>query len=1201
MAFNIGLSGISAASTDLSVTGNNIANASTTGFKESRAEFGDLYTTSLLGSGSPPVGSGIQVANVRQEFSQGSISATDNVMDMAIDGNGFFVLGDNGANSYTRSGIFSLDKDGYVVANNGARLQGFTADDEGVIAGVMSDMQIDVSNQAPRLTSLVNAQLNLDAGEQVLQEQGLQVSTTGLSVGNVDAGILDSTATTLAGVDQPTTEGTPARLIFGADLATAAAAGYGAISMDIDLGDGNGAQTVTLTGVAAGSSVADVLNDVRTALDTTFGSQQFDVWQQSTTGELVIDRAGYHATDGSAFAIANTGDWDTAFGANTGVASGTAGTLLFVGNNPVTADFTSIPGTSTTTRTTATPPLTMVSSTVGEFSTLTAESIYGVTDFTTGTGNVLAFTLAVGNGSTYPIVLSEGTWTGAAPADFANVTTSELVTELNDQIAAYTAAPDVVAVSNSGRIEWQVQAPAERGDYVQLADNATTSVNLDLTDLGFSVSNRFDTGEPPVEANNEFQLEVTSSTGNGAGPFVIAIPTGTYATLDDLADAIQTQIDVYIGASGIADKISVDAVGGQLVFTNQITGSGEGIALTGTATEPQALASLGFDSLFTVNGTDEVDRTNSFRINLTAPAPDTEGRSGSVVVSLEQEFSSVQELAAAINAQLNSQDADSYIGVQAIAEEVIPTTTPPQYKLDFRATEAGEASIISITNITASGNDITDEELFATLQVNPYDSDLLTLGIEGVNNGYPETRVTLVEPEGLQTEIEIPEYAEANEVAALLNQQPGVTASASTQATLPAAGYNSPGNDMTLTINGQVLTSTSLTDLADEINSYTTTTMPGFSAELDDAGDLVISNAIGRDITIEMNSGVETDSLIVLGSNASSPGVLGGSAAGSRAASVGGSVDIVLNEGYRLQNPDPALSGIFGTLDDSEFTAYALNVFDPADPETYNHATSLTVYDSQGNEHVMSQYFVKEPSPDGSGDTEWAMYVQIDGEDVGDPDPTLDFPLNLDPTQARYTLYFNQDGTIDTEATGDLFVTNWDPIDASGARNGALGSMNVLEGGLPLTVPANSSNFQIDLSGTTQYGADFSVNQVAQNGYTTGRLTGLEIDLDGVVFAQFSNGQSQVLGQVALANFTNPEGLTPVGDTAWTESYASGVPTIGAPRTASLGQIQSASLEESNVDLSQELVGLIVAQRNFQASAKTIETADQVTQAIINI
>lgn len=1203
MAFNIGLSGIRAASTDLSVTGNNIANASTTGFKSSRTEFGDLYTTSLLGSGQAPVGSGVQVANIRQEFSQGSISATDNVLDLAIDGNGFFVLDNKGVNTYSRSGIFSLDKEGYVVANNGSRLQGFMASSTGVVSGVVQDLQIEVANQAPRLTSTVKAQLNLDAGQQVLQEQGLTVATSGLSIGSVDSGILESTHSTLTAAGQPTTAGTPASLAFGTDLATVALTGYGTISMDIDPGDGSGAQTVTLTGVAAGSSVDDILADVQSALNSSFGSQQFAV-SRGSSGEMVISRAGYGATDGSAFVVTNTTDWDSAFGANTAVAAGVSGSLLFVGNDPLTLDFTSVPGTSTTTRTTATPPLTMVGTSSGEFAQLTANSIMGAQDMSTTGGNVAAFTLAVGNGSTYPIVLSEATWTGAAPGTFGSVTTAEVITEINAQIAAYNPTPDVVAVNNSGRIEFQVQAPADRGDYVQIADNSVTSKNLDLGDLGFSVSNRFDPGVPPVLANNEFQLEVTSTSGQAAGPFTITIPTGTYASLGDLSNAIQQQIDVFIGAAGIADKVSVDAVGGQLVFTNLNTGSGEGISLSSTLAEPQALEALGFDSLFTVNGTNEIDRSNSFRINLTVPAPDTEGRSGSVVVSLNQEFRSVQEMASAINAQLNSQDADSYIGVQAVATEIVPNTTPPQYQLEFRATEAGEASLVSVTNITASGADITDEELFAALQVNPTDDSLLTLGIEGVNNGYPETTVNLVDPDGNSTEILLPENSEANEIVAILNQQPGITASASTSMTLPMAGYNSPGNDMLLTLNGQALTSTSLTELADEINSYNSTTLPGFNAELNDNGDLVITNAIGRDITLEMNSGVDTDSLIVLGSNLSSPAVLGGSATGPQAASVGGSVDIVLNEGYRLSDPQPALSGVFGTLSDSEYSPYVLNVFDPTDPDTYNHATSLTVYDSQGNSHVMTQYFVREPATSAnaaSGDSEWAMYVMIDGEDVGDPDPTLDFPQNLEPTRARYTLYFNQDGSIDTTATGELYVTNWDPQNGDGQRNGALGSINVLEGGLPLTVPPTSSNFQIDLDGTTQYGSSFSVNQISQNGYTTGRLTGLEIDNDGIIFAQFSNGQSQTLGQVALANFTNPEGLTPVGDTGWSESYDSGVPTIGAPRTASLGQIKSSALEESNVDLSEQLVRLIVAQRNFQASAKTIETSDQVTQSILNI
>jgi flagellar hook protein FlgE len=229
------------------------------------------------------------------------------------------------------------------------------------------------------------------------------------------------------------------------------------------------------------------------------------------------------------------------------------------------------------------------------------------------------------------------------------------------------------------------------------------------------------------------------------------------------------------------------------------------------------------------------------------------------------------------------------------------------------------------------------------------------------------------------------------------------------------------------------------------------------------------------------------------------------------------------------------------------------------------------------------------------------MYVQVDGQNVGDPDSTLDFPENLAPSQARFELFFNQDGTLDTQATGDMYISNWDPVDENGDPTGAVNSVNVLEGGLPLTSPATNSNFQIVLDGTTQFGSSFSVSDVNQNGYTTGRLAGLQVDQEGMIFARYTNGQAQALGQVALANFRNPEGLTPLGGTGWAESFESGVGTVGSPRTASFGQVRASALEDSNVDISEELVGLIIAQRNFQASAKTIETMDQVTQTILNI
>jgi len=139
------------------------------------------------------------------------------------------------------------------------------------------------------------------------------------------------------------------------------------------------------------------------------------------------------------------------------------------------------------------------------------------------------------------------------------------------------------------------------------------------------------------------------------------------------------------------------------------------------------------------------------------------------------------------------------------------------------------------------------------------------------------------------------------------------------------------------------------------------------------------------------------------------------------------------------------------------------------------------------------------------------------------------------------------------------------------------------------------------MDGTTQFGSVFAVNAADQNGYTTGRLSGLDVDDTGIIFARYTNGEAQVLGQIALADFRNPQGLQPSGNTMWAETFETGEPNIGAPGSATLGVINSGALEESNVDLSQQLVNLIIAQRNFQASAKTIETANQTTQTIINI
>jgi len=179
-------------------------------------------------------------------------------------------------------------------------------------------------------------------------------------------------------------------------------------------------------------------------------------------------------------------------------------------------------------------------------------------------------------------------------------------------------------------------------------------------------------------------------------------------------------------------------------------------------------------------------------------------------------------------------------------------------------------------------------------------------------------------------------------------------------------------------------------------------------------------------------------------------------------------------------------------------------------------------------------------------------------------------------------------------------------FDSAGRLDVTAGDVNA-QGQLTLAAWNNAGNgsdpiaLTYDYISSTQYGADFAVNDLTQNGYTAGRLSGIDVDNSGIVFARFTNGQSQALGKVAMARFNNAQGLRQLGNTSWAETYTSGDAQLGEAGTSSFGLVQSGALENSNVDISEQLVNLITAQRNYQANAQVISTADTITQTIINI
>lgn len=266
-------------------------------------------------------------------------------------------------------------------------------------------------------------------------------------------------------------------------------------------------------------------------------------------------------------------------------------------------------------------------------------------------------------------------------------------------------------------------------------------------------------------------------------------------------------------------------------------------------------------------------------------------------------------------------------------------------------------------------------------------------------------------------------------------------------------------------------------------------------------------------------------------------------------------VDLVANLDSRSTSPTVPFGG--------PFDAFATPPTYP-DPNSYNATTFTTVYDSLGNEHVLTVYFVKTATPN-----EWEAHTTIDGVTTSGPE----------------TLTFQSNGQFDPATLPvNLNIAGWNPLNSAGTPTGA-----------------DLQTFSINMSKATQFGADFAVSKISQDGFTTGQLRGLEIDDSGIAFARFTNGQARALGQVAITNFSNEGGLQPAGDTNWIETYSSGAAVTGKPGTAGRGTVQSGALEDSNVEITEQLVNMIVAQRNFQANAQVIQTEDTLTQTVINL
>ncbi len=326
--------------------------------------------------------------------------------------------------------------------------------------------------------------------------------------------------------------------------------------------------------------------------------------------------------------------------------------------------------------------------------------------------------------------------------------------------------------------------------------------------------------------------------------------------------------------------------------------------------------------------------------------------------------------------------------------------------------------------------------------------------------------------------------------------------------------------------------------------------------------------------------------------------------------------------------PQPTANVTAGVSLSASATAPATAVFNPADPTSYNNSTSTSVFDSLGNSHVAALYFQRQALPLGplgaatvtagssamalgstaglaAGNTLTVNGVTYTISAVTSPTSltvsqpaAANFtgaPTSTNAPSSSWNTFLTVDGAPVPSPTAAMSVMTFNTNGTLATPTGTVPSASFTPAG------AAAQTLTFNFAGSTQFGTSFGVNTLAQDGYATGQLNGINTNADGTIVGKYTNGQTKNLGQVVLASFSNPEGLQSMSNNQWAQSGTSGVPLVGSPTSASLGTLQSGAVENSNVDLTAALVDMITAQRTYQANAQSIKTQDQMMQTMINL
>ena len=1090
MSFYTSLTGLNAATAELGIVSNNIANVGTIGFKKSRAEFGDIFATSPLQNASSSIGQGVLLKGISQEFSQGNVAFSQNSLDMAIQGQGFFVLKPNLTSNqtvYTRNGSFRVNNDRYVVDSSGQYVQVFPVNDDGsvVATGLNSAKSLQLPSTAglPRASSKIDLGVNLPADAEIIPQQDQFKSGAAVyrfdrndpntfnrstsitvfdSLGNPSIATIYYVKVSNATIEDPTNKWQTYIYVGDREIKPAL------LNAKTDKGE-------TLYIDKFGQQTADPAT-----LDPTFNAtaphplyylndqnQRVDSEAGRFVGGSINVASGFDfgSTDGNKIRIGETAISTGYSGTFTKAVAGAAAEefnidLVIDGD---TYNIFNFAATAANDEVTAVD----IDAAIADLDTNGDGIINFPTDATdpplarigyTGTalaGNLTFYAIPADDGTIEPfevqVTSDMATATGGfAGADFELATTvtagtPPVTTVTGNTIGSSTQKQLGFPVSSVLRVTVDGSDPVNISlpDSLRGADLTGTQLASELTK---AINNAFsDEQFLDVRAalgNNTFRIfaevDTVKATANGfnpgalddAGGLALTIPDNAQYTPASLVAAVQTALDAEIGAGKI--KVTYDSRARGLSFKPLSNLDGiVSLKVTGPLD----------DGSDTANETLGLPATSEFR---SVGASPLQGTLVAGELSPNGEF------------RLNEDQRRNGIQVQYQKD---------QRKFIFLSGTTGEASSITIEAL--AGNERSG-------------------GVLGITDLY------------------------SNEF---------VSATGSGLASKPAVTTGSKaGVDIT--------------------GTFAVT-----------ANDNVVNVTVdGIDGTIRVPPGNYTGSTF--------------------AAALEQRINQISTSDGRTVN------GVTVTYDadNSRFIFKSGTTSENSFINVNGHPNFGLSKTAQERGEVPKVTILKQAT-DADGNL---LYIDKDGNE------TTQKPDNL----PNYTPIYLTKGQLTFDTTGRLISPK------EGARYTPFDPQN---GADLITLNVDYGKF------STQYSQPFSVLSLTQDGFTSGRLDGISIDSSGVIRANYTNGQQEALGKLILANFASPNGLKQIGNANYVATSNSGPPIAGEAGSDGFGTIQGGALERANVDLTEELVQLITAQRNFQANAKAIETATNLTSTIVNI